>query len=138
MLPFTRCRFVGGKAFGPKPKDWSYWLPVKIRQAGLRSALTAKLQQEELLFIDSATFPTTKEAVTDMLQSYPESKKHKPLVIDTKELTTGKTTYQDSFQLMTVDSELNVVHVLKAKQVFITSDALAYYEKELKPSYHED
>jgi large subunit ribosomal protein L4 len=43
----------GGTVFGPHPRDYSYRLPRKVRQAALRSALSAKLREEKLLVLDN-------------------------------------------------------------------------------------
>jgi large subunit ribosomal protein L4 len=40
----------GGTMFGPEPRDYSYTLPKKVRQAGLRTALSY-LQAEGRLFV---------------------------------------------------------------------------------------
>ncbi|MEM1349404.1 MAG: 50S ribosomal protein L4 [Myxococcota bacterium] len=55
----------GGTVHGPQPRDYSYRMPRKKRRAALRSALAAKLQQENLRVVDALTFehPKTKEAV---------------------------------------------------------------------------
>jgi large subunit ribosomal protein L4 len=42
----------GGKAMGPKPKDYSYDVPKKVRKAALRSALALKNKAEKLLILD--------------------------------------------------------------------------------------
>ncbi|MCB2226961.1 MAG: 50S ribosomal protein L4 [Desulfarculaceae bacterium] len=38
----------GGTVFGPKPRDYSYTLPKKVKKAALRSALSSKLGEEKL------------------------------------------------------------------------------------------
>lgn len=43
----------GGIAFGPTPRDYSYSMPKKKRRAALKSALAAKLRDNELLVVDS-------------------------------------------------------------------------------------
>ena len=35
----------GGVALGPKPRDYAYKLPKKVRRAALRSALSMKIQE---------------------------------------------------------------------------------------------
>src|SRR6476646_3263500 len=52
----------GGTMFGPEPRDYSYALPKKVRQAGLRAALS-HLQKEGKLFIveDMKSEGKTKE-----------------------------------------------------------------------------
>lgn len=53
---------VGGVCFGPKPRDFSFKLPLKIRWLAFRSALTAKYEAGQLSVIDSETLnlPTHK------------------------------------------------------------------------------
>ncbi len=43
----------GGTVFGPKPRDYSYRLPRKVRQLGLRMALSARLAENNLVVLDS-------------------------------------------------------------------------------------
>jgi len=52
----------GGTVFGPRPRDYSYKLPKKVKWAALSSALTAKLSDGELMVIDelSVTEPKTR------------------------------------------------------------------------------
>ena len=42
----------GGVAFGPKPRDYSYKLPKKVRRLGLKMALSARVGEESLLVLD--------------------------------------------------------------------------------------
>lgn len=42
----------GGTTFGPKPRDYSYKLPKKVRRLGLKMALSARLSEENLLVLD--------------------------------------------------------------------------------------
>lgn len=42
----------GGVAFAPKPRDYSYTLNKKVRRLAMKSALSAKAQEEEILVID--------------------------------------------------------------------------------------
>jgi large subunit ribosomal protein L4 len=41
----------GGVVFGPKPRDYSYRVPRKVRKAALRSALSMKVQEDRLLIL---------------------------------------------------------------------------------------
>jgi large subunit ribosomal protein L4 len=42
----------GGISFGPKPRDYSYQVPKKVKRTALCSALTKKLKEEKLLILD--------------------------------------------------------------------------------------
>jgi len=59
--------FVGGGiAHGPKPTDYYYSLPKKVRKLGLRMALSSKAQEGRLLIFDSVHMgdvPKTKKAL---------------------------------------------------------------------------
>ena len=43
----------GGTVFGPTPKDYSYSLPKKARKQALKSAMTLKLKEGEMIVLDS-------------------------------------------------------------------------------------
>ena len=42
----------GGTVFGPQPRDYSYRLPKKVREAGLIAALSSKFKEEKLVVLD--------------------------------------------------------------------------------------
>jgi large subunit ribosomal protein L4 len=43
----------GGSAHGPQPRDWSYSLPKKMRRGALRSALSERLREGNVLVLES-------------------------------------------------------------------------------------
>ncbi len=43
----------GGTIFGPMPRDYSFSLPKKVKQAALRAALSLKLQEGKLILMDN-------------------------------------------------------------------------------------
>src|SRR5689334_7122730 len=42
----------GGNAHGPQPRDWSYKLPKKMRRGALRSALSERLREGNLIIFE--------------------------------------------------------------------------------------
>lgn len=58
-------RIGGGVVFGPKPRDYGYKVPKKIRRLAIKSALADKFQNNNVIIIDSLTFdhPKTKQMV---------------------------------------------------------------------------
>jgi large subunit ribosomal protein L4 len=50
----------GGKPFGPKPRDHAIGLPKKVRQLGLKIALSSKLADGKLVVLDQATLAEPK------------------------------------------------------------------------------
>ncbi|MBR3533946.1 MAG: 50S ribosomal protein L4 [Clostridiales bacterium] len=43
----------GGTIFGPKPRDYSYTLPRKIRKLAMKSALSEKLSENKIIVVDN-------------------------------------------------------------------------------------
>ena len=54
----------GGTVFGPRPRDYSYHMPVKARRVALRSALAGKLADGEVVVVELGEFsaPSAKAA----------------------------------------------------------------------------
>jgi large subunit ribosomal protein L4 len=50
----------GGNVHGPQPRDWSYQMPKKMRRGALRSALSERLREGNLLIIDEFGFQSAK------------------------------------------------------------------------------
>ena len=76
----------GGNVHGPQPRDWSSQLPKKMRRGALRSALSERLREGNLIVIDefSIANPKTKEFVSTISTlGLSESKKPvKTLIVD--------------------------------------------------------
>ncbi|WNS80756.1 50S ribosomal protein L4 [Domibacillus sp. DTU_2020_1001157_1_SI_ALB_TIR_016] len=53
----------GGVVFGPTPRSYSYKLPKKVRRLALKSALSSKVQEQNILVLEALSFdaPKTKE-----------------------------------------------------------------------------
>ena len=58
----------GGTTFGPKPRDYSYSMPKKVRRLALRMALSARMSEGNLVILDQFAMevPKTKEFVNVM------------------------------------------------------------------------
>lgn len=46
----------GGNVHGPQPRDWSYNIPKKMRRGALRSALSERLREGNIIVVDELTF----------------------------------------------------------------------------------
>ncbi|KMK90883.1 50S ribosomal protein L4 [Rossellomorea marisflavi] len=53
----------GGTVFGPVPRSYSYKLPKKVRRLAIKSALSTKVVEENILVLEALSFdaPKTKE-----------------------------------------------------------------------------
>lgn len=55
----------GGIVFAPKPRDYRYAVPKKVKRLALKSVLSAKVADKEIIVLDELKFaePKTKEMV---------------------------------------------------------------------------
>lgn len=75
----------GGNVHGPQPRDWSYQIPRRMRRGALRSALSERLREGNLLVIDDFKVgEKTKEFFNTLIALGLADKKNqaKTLIID--------------------------------------------------------
>lgn len=53
----------GGRAHGPKPRDWSYELPRNVRRSALRSVISSKLKCGQLWIVNDVSVEDSKTAM---------------------------------------------------------------------------
>src|SRR5699024_10925290 len=55
----------GGVVFGPTPRSYSYKMPKKVRRLALKSALSSKVQENNLILLEDISFdvPKTKDFI---------------------------------------------------------------------------
>ena len=66
----------GGIALGPKPRDYSYALPKKVKRLALKSAFSAKVADNNMIVVDNIAVDGYKtKAVAEMLSNLGADKK---------------------------------------------------------------
>ena len=66
----------GGSALGPKPRDYSYVLPKKVKRLALKSAFSAKVADNSLIVVDNIAVEDYKtKTVAQMLSNLGADKK---------------------------------------------------------------
>ena len=66
----------GGIALGPKPRDYSYELPKKVKRLALKSAFSTKVADNDLIVVDNIAVEGFKtKAVVEMLSKLGAEKK---------------------------------------------------------------
>ena len=72
----------GGTIFGPKPRDYSYTLPKKVKRLAMRSLLSLSVQEERLVVVEDFTSENgkTKELVA-ILKNFVEDGKRTVLIM---------------------------------------------------------
>jgi large subunit ribosomal protein L4 len=67
----------GGVVFAPKPRDYRYSLPKKLRRLAMKSALSSKVGENEIIVMDILKMdaPNTKEMIK-VLEKIKAQEKH--------------------------------------------------------------
>ncbi len=119
----------GGTVFGPQPRDYSYKLPKKVKWLALSSALTAKLNDGEVLVVDklSVAEPKTK-LVKGMLEGMGLSKSVL-LIIPEKDAALELAVRNIPKVNVARVGELNVASIIKHEKLLIAKDAIKRMEE---------
>ncbi|MCR3954722.1 MAG: 50S ribosomal protein L4 [Gudongella sp.] len=119
----------GGVVFAPKPRDYSYSVPKKVRRLAMKSALTDKLQNNEIIVVDGMNFdaPKTKEMV-NMLNNLKADKKAL-IVMDEKNVNVIRSAGNIPNVATTLVNTLNVYDILKYNSFIITKEAVKKVEE---------
>jgi len=119
----------GGVVFGPKPRDYSYRLPRKVRRLALKSALSSKVLDNQIIVVDELRFeePKTKLMV-QTLQTLQSSGKTLVVTADGDPNVTKSARNIPGVKPLRVDF-INVYDLLKYDTLLITKDAVARVEE---------
>jgi large subunit ribosomal protein L4 len=129
----------GGNVHGPQPRDWSYNLPKKMKRGALRSALSERLREGNIIVIDEfkITNPKTKEFVGTIngLQLSDGKKPVKTLIVDSLDnenlirssKNVQKTKVTNSFGL-------NIYDLLYHEKLLISKAAIEELNQLLDPN----
>ncbi len=73
----------GGVAFGPKPRDYSYKVPKKLKRLAYKSILSQKIQEDRLMVVEDFTVESgkTRELVKILKGLMPENGNRTAIVI---------------------------------------------------------
>ena len=124
-------QFVGGgKAMGPKPRDYSYDVPRKVRKLALRSALALRNSEQKLLIVDrwAPEAPRTS-AACDVLEKLGVKR---ALVVDGAENAALKKSIRNlSGSDFLATQGLNVYDILGHEYLVLTADSARKVEEAL-------
>ncbi len=122
----------GGIVFGPQPRDFSYTMPKKARRAALCSALSAKVQSNNLIVLDDWQIdaPKTKEVVKVLKNLNLDGKKALIVTADNDAVMYKSARNIEKVAAMEARN-LNTYEVLTYETLIMTKDAVAKVEEVL-------
>lgn len=114
----------GATVFGPQTRDHGFDLPKKVRQLGLRMALSAKAKNKELFVVDNLAVAEMKTKA--LLASLDKNKWDSVLFVDGNDV--NELFARASSNVIGVDVlpqiGANVYSILKRKYLVLTKDAV--------------
>lgn len=118
----------GGVVFAPKPRDYRMSIPKSMKRVAMVSALTSKVQNNEMVVLESLAFdaPKTKQVV-EMLKAF-EAKKTLIITADSNENVYKSARNIEGVAVLPVNN-INVYDLLKYPTVMVTKDAVTKIEE---------
>ncbi|MCK5775389.1 MAG: 50S ribosomal protein L4 [Bacteroidales bacterium] len=122
----------GGRAFGPRVRNYSFKLNKKLKQLARKSALTYKAKANQILVIENLNFetPKTKE-YSSLLNNLKINDKKSLLVVG----ETNNNIYLSSRNLkgaeVTTADMLNTYQIMRASSLVITENSVGLIESIL-------
>ncbi|MGB6972140.1 MAG: 50S ribosomal protein L4 [Desulfobulbales bacterium] len=120
----------GGVIFGPKPRDYSYKLPKKVRKLGVRMALSTRFSEKNMLVLDGFDLADikTKQFVDVMKKLNIENGL---IVIPEKNENLEKSSRNvHGYKVIQADG-LNVYDILLHRRLVLLQPCLGQLEKRL-------
>ena len=119
----------GGVVFAPKPRSYRYPVNKKVRRLAMLSALSAKVQDGEIIVLDEISFaePKTKEMVT-MLDAVKADKKAL-IVTAAKDENVVKSAANIKGIRTALVGTMNVYDILNHNSFIVTKEAIEKIEE---------
>jgi len=119
----------GGVVFAPKPRDYRYTLPKKLRRLAMKSALSSKVGENEIIILDSLAFeaPKTKEMIK-VLGNINAAKKSLIVMADKDDNVIKSAANIPGVRTVLV-STMNVYEIINYTSFIVTKDAVNKIEE---------
>jgi large subunit ribosomal protein L4 len=121
----------GGTVFGPVPRSYSYKLPKKVRRLAIKSALSSKVQESNILVLESLAFdaPKTKD-FTNVLKGLSVNSKALIVTANLEENVALSARNIPGITVVAADG-INVLDVLNHDKLIMTKAAVEKVEEVL-------
>lgn len=119
----------GGIVFAPKPRDYSYSLNKKVKRLAMKSALSAKVAESDMIVLDAITLNEYKtKTIAAMLKAVGSEKKTLIVLPELNEKVIASAANIPGVKTAMVNT-LNVYDILNADKFIVVKDAVAQIEE---------
>ncbi|TYP50308.1 50S ribosomal protein L4 [Thermosediminibacter litoriperuensis] len=119
----------GGIVFGPKPRSFRYTLPKKLKRFALKSALSAKVKDNEIIVLDRLTMETPKTKEMVKVLSNLKAGTKSLIVLDAPDVNVVKSARNIPGVTTTTVNTLNAYDILNHDKLIMTVDAVKRVEE---------
>lgn len=119
----------GGVVFAPKPRDYSYSVPKKVRRLALKSVLTDKLQNNEMIVVDQLSFDAPKTKEMKKVLANLKADKKALIVMAEKDANVIRSANNIPNIATALVNTINVYDILKYNSFIITKEAVKRVEE---------
>lgn len=121
----------GGNVHGPRPRDWSYSIPKKMRRGALRSVLSERLREGGLTIVENLSLPDHKtKSVVKTLGSLGLDKKALLVdLVDNRNLTLSARNLPNIKRVSSLS--VNIYDLLNHEQLVFSKDAIIQLQEIL-------
>ena len=119
----------GGIVFAPKPRDYRYTVNKKVRRLAMKSALSSKVLDSDMIVLDALTMEEYKtKTIVSMLKALGSEKKALIVLpkVDEKVIASARNIPGVKTALA---NTLNVYDILNADKFIVVKDAVAQIEE---------
>ena len=120
----------GGVALGPKPRSYRYTSPKKLRRLAMKSALSSKVADSNIIVLDAITLEEIKtKRIVAMLNNLDASENTALVVINGKDEKIVRSARNIPGVKTAYVNTLNVYDILKYEKFIVTRDAVSGIEE---------
>ncbi len=120
----------GGVVFGPRPRNYTYKVPKKVRRQALKMALTSKLQDNALIVVDKLDLETVK--TKPFVEVMGALRAKAALIVTDQKLENLELSSRNVPNVKVVRSEgLNVYDILKFQHLILLEPSVKQLEGRL-------
>lgn len=119
----------GGVVFAPKPRDYSYSVPKKVRRLALKSVLTDKLQNNEMIVVDQLSFDAPKTKEMKKVLANLKADRKALIVMAEKDANVIRSANNIPNVATALVNTINVYDILKYNSFIITKEAVKRVEE---------
>ena len=122
----------GGRAFGPRPRNYSFKLNKKLKTLARKSAFTIKAKEDAIVVLENVNFDSPKtSAYTEMISNLGLNTRKTLLVLGDSNKNVYLSSRNLQYAQVITASELSTYKILNSGTVLLTEDAVEKIENIL-------